>query len=520
MHPDQQKQPKLDARAKKLIAQKVFEYGLMGVKAGCPQEQIENFIKAGIWLQEKQLQFCSKARLCDVISDDSPTAIMYGGGRGSAKTHGVWAQVFADDCQRFPGLKCLILRKIGKANKEQVDDYVSKLLFKLPHNFKRQEGIIHFENGSRVRLGNFKDERDIDQYLGQEYDLIAISESNQLTFTKKKFMLTCLRTSKQGWRPRLYEDTNPGGVGMAENKKMYVEPWKKGEEKGTRYIHTTVYDNSFVNKEYIQQLESLQGWQRKAWLDGDWDWAAGSFFTSWREDVHVFPNNSVKLDEREIQRWFCSMDYGYSHPNCFHLHCEDSFGRIFTMAEYHQNETRIQDHVDNFRDMLRLHHLTPEDLEFIAAGADCFKVDKDGATIASEYSLNGIELTRTQIDRVNAWAQMQERLGNVEKGFPPTWFIHHSCYNLIQQIPMAQYDPKKSGDIVKMNYDGENQTGGDDSLECARNGLVMAYSSIISTATPMKMGNYQSISNPETDLHSEAVERGEILLELSSEMFT
>ena len=62
------------------------------------------------------------ARLCDLDSPDSPTAIMYGGGRGAAKTHGVWAQVFADDCQRFPGLKCLILRKIGKANKEQVDD--------------------------------------------------------------------------------------------------------------------------------------------------------------------------------------------------------------------------------------------------------------------------------------------------------------------------------------------------------------------------------------------------------------
>ena len=472
MQQPDQKQLKIGPREKKAIADKIVLYGEQGGLAGCPIDQMTNLLKASIWLQPKQLEFCAKARLCDSL--DGPTAIMYGGGRGAAKTHGVWAQVFADDCQRFPNLKCLILRKIGKANKEQVDDYISKLLFQLPHEFKRQEGVIHFPNGSRVRLGNFKDERDIDQYLGQEYDLIAISESNQLTFTKKKFMLTCLRTSKPGWRPRLYEDTNPGGVGMAENKKMYVEPWKKGEEKGTRYIHTTVYDNSFVNKEYIQQLETLQGWQRKAWLDGDWDWAAGSFFTSWREDVHVFPNGSVKLNEREIQRWFASMDYGYSHPNCFHLHCEDNYGRIFTMAEYHQNETRIQDHVDNFRDLLRLHNLVPEELEFIAAGADCFKVDKDGATIASEYLENGIFLTRTQIDRVNAWAQMQERLGNVEKGFPPTWFIHHSCFNLIQQIPMAQYDPKKSGDILKMNYDGEQQSGGDDALECCSKGTLIS----------------------------------------------
>ena len=40
---------------------------------------------------------------------------MSGGARGGGKSHWLLAQMGADDCQRVPGLKCLLLRKVGKA---------------------------------------------------------------------------------------------------------------------------------------------------------------------------------------------------------------------------------------------------------------------------------------------------------------------------------------------------------------------------------------------------------------------
>jgi phage terminase large subunit len=253
--------PKRVPKAKKVSTEiKLLEdFTVMATLKGCPWEQIENFIKAGVILQAKQLEFCGLARQCDL--PDGPKAILSGGGRGSAKSHGIFAQIFCDDCQRVPGLKCLFLRKVGGANKEQVSDFVRKILVRLPHKYRESAPAkVEFPNGSFVILGNFKDEKDIDKYLGLEYDLIYIMESNQLTQTKKMNILSCLRTNKQNWRPRCYQDTNPGGIDHVANKRLFVDPWKAGRETETRYVHSTVDDNAFVDKGYKEYLEKLVGW--------------------------------------------------------------------------------------------------------------------------------------------------------------------------------------------------------------------------------------------------------------------
>ena len=105
-----------------------------GKKAGCPFAQLDNFMKAGVFLQPKQLEFAAAARMCD--APNGPKAILSGGGRGSAKSHAVFAQIFLDDCQRVPVLKCLFLRKVGGANKEQVSDFIRKLLTAIPHKYR------------------------------------------------------------------------------------------------------------------------------------------------------------------------------------------------------------------------------------------------------------------------------------------------------------------------------------------------------------------------------------------------
>ena len=58
-------------------------------------------------------------------------AIGYGGARGGGKSHWLLAQMGADDCQRVPGLKCLLLRKVGKANLEHFEDLRRRLFGRL-----------------------------------------------------------------------------------------------------------------------------------------------------------------------------------------------------------------------------------------------------------------------------------------------------------------------------------------------------------------------------------------------------
>src|SRR2546423_9030094 len=172
-----------------------------GLEAGCPRGQMDNFVRSGIVLQPRQLAASAAARLCD--RSGGRTAIGYGGARGGGKSHWLMAQMGADDCQRVPGLKCLLLRKVGKANLEQLEDLRRKCFARVPHEFTPSRGILTFANGSRIVAGHFQNERDIDAYLGLEYDVIGVEEATTLTSRKYSDISTCCRTSRPNWRPRM-----------------------------------------------------------------------------------------------------------------------------------------------------------------------------------------------------------------------------------------------------------------------------------------------------------------------------
>ena len=89
-------------------------------------------------------------------------------------------------------------------------------------------------------------------------------------------------------------------------------------------------DNRFNNPEYRKVLEGLSGWQKRAWLDGDWDIAAGQFFTTFRREVHVVPD----FDETRAREWFAALDYGFTHYTVVLLGCTDGDGNVFVVDEH------------------------------------------------------------------------------------------------------------------------------------------------------------------------------------------
>src|SRR5262249_24050771 len=91
------------------------------LEEGLPKDSIRRFGNAWYIPQPKQLAFHIAARSCD--HPEGPTEIGFGGARAGAKTHAAFAQVAIDDCGRVPGLKFMMLRRIGKSNLENVDDF-------------------------------------------------------------------------------------------------------------------------------------------------------------------------------------------------------------------------------------------------------------------------------------------------------------------------------------------------------------------------------------------------------------
>lgn len=441
-------------------------YFLMGRRAGCPKDQMDNLQRADVILQGRQLAASAAARLCD--SPNGPTAVGYGGARGGGKSHWLLAQMGADDCQRVPGLKCLLLRKVGKANMEHFEDLRQRLFGKLKHEFSGYRGVLTFANGSRIIAGHFQAEKDIDAYLGLEYDVIGIEEATTLSSRKHQDISTCCRTSKPNWRPRIYSTTNPGGIGHAWYRTRFVLPFLEKREMETRFVPARVTDNRFNNPEYTKVLEGLTGWQKRAWLEGDWDIAAGQFFTTLRREVHVISS----FDDSRAVEWFAAMDYGFTHYTVVLLGCRDGDGNLFIVDEHAERLWLPQRHAPAVVAMLQRHtvanrKLQIEDLKRFVAGADVFSKQSDGSTVASQYAKLGITLRCANTDRVNGWAEILHRLGDPANGVPPRLFIHERCARLVECLPSLQHDPNRPEDVLNVDAD-EDGVGGDDAADCLR----------------------------------------------------
>jgi phage terminase large subunit len=372
-----------------------------------------------------------------------------------------------------------------------LDDLRRSTLVGLAHKFNRSDGTISFGNGSRIICGHYQHENDIDAYLGLEYDVIAVEEATTLTEQKYRNVRTCCRSSKAGWRPRDYCTANPGGVGHQFFRKRFIIPYRGQRQAETRFVPSTCLDNRFNNPEYIKVLQSLTGWQRRAWLEGDWDIAAGQYFTNWREDVHVID----KWDDRRAAQWFCSFDFGWKHFTVCHLFAVCGDGVIVLVAEHAAMRAVPEWHVQQIKRMLAGHNITSFDqLQYFVSGADIFGTESDGGTISQTYSGLGMTMTCAETDRLNGWGEIARRLGDMDNGRPPTFYVHRSCKLFIEQIAYLEHDPNKPDDVLKVDANDEGN-GGDDAADCARYGLA-SYKATreVRSAAPMGFGTFAGSS--------------------------
>lgn len=300
----------------------------MAKDANSPADQADNFLPVGYVPSPRQWLFHAACRDADL--PNGPVEIGMGGARGGGKSHSIFAQAALDDCQRVPKLKALFIRKTAISAKESFGDLIERIIQgKVAYNISNN--VIDFANGSRILLGGFHSEDDIDKYVGVEYDLEVIEELNQLTEDKLEKLKGSLRTSKQNWRPRLYASFNPGGIGHNLVKERFVTPKKLQKETKTRFISATYLDNSYLNKEYVEYLEGLQGDLGRAWREGDFDLFAGQFFKEWSEKIHVCQPFMIPGEWNR----FAAFDYGLNHPLSLGWYAVSPDSQVFKYRQLH-----------------------------------------------------------------------------------------------------------------------------------------------------------------------------------------
>ncbi len=443
---------------------------------GNPTDQIDNFLRYGYIPQPKQLRFHKAAREADRA--DAFNEIAFGGARGGGKTHAIFAQIVLDDTQRQPGLKSLFLRYAKGKAKEQFDDLVSEVLRHVPktiYDWSSHSGVLKIFGG-RVIVGHFKNASDIANYLGLQYDEIGVEECTQLEWRFYKSVLDANRTSKENWRPRAYNSTNPGGIGHNWYKKRFILPQRDSslDEGNTTFIQSTVEDNSFLDDDYTRKLDENVGWKYRAHRKGDWDIAAGQYFENWRNEIHNIEAFSPPAD----WDYWLSIDIGYAHWNMVYLHCVSGDGVIYTIDELAHRRTFADEIAPDVLDMLARWELVPDDLVGIYAGSDAFSVNAQSGTeqsVAEQYEAYGLELDRAMTEpgsRVEGARLMTRMLGDPERGRPPTWFVFGAnCPKLVECIPAMVHNPNKPDDVLKVDADVDTGEGGDDPYDAVRYGL-------------------------------------------------
>lgn len=378
--------------------------------------------------------------------------IGYGGARGGGKTWSVRMKAMLL-ASRYAGIKILIVRR---SFQELRDNHILPLQMELRDiaRWKEQEKRFIFPNGSYIRFGYCSAERDVLQYQGQEYDIIFIDEATQLTEFQFQTFKGCLR-GVSGYPKRMYLTCNPGGVGHAWVKRLFIDRLYHGDERADDYefIQAKVTDNPVLmekDPEYIRMLESLPYELREAWLNGSWDVFAGQYFSEWDRDVHVV----APFEPPAWWRRYVTMDYGLDMLAAY-LIAVDEHDMAYVIREVYQG----RDLGENARGLIVseaaqavLDMVGGDKVTAYLAPPDLWAARQEtGRSVADIFAEHGIALTKTSNDRLDGWMAMHERLHvfEDERGLRVAKLrIFPLCTNLIRTLPQLRYDDKRVNDVA------------------------------------------------------------------------
>ena len=408
---------------------------------GCPRDQVESFLRGKYVPLPWQWKFHSVARAAD--KSDGPIDIGVGGARGPGKSHCVFAQLTLDDSQRTPRLKGLFLRKTGKSAAESFDDLIGSVLMgRVRYRYNPSKNILKFPNGSKIILGGFENEKDIDKYVGIQYDVIAIEERNQLSEEKILKLQGSLRSAKPNWRTRTYSSFNPGNIGHNAVKQTFIIPYQENREKNTKFIPATYRDNPYLKQEYIDYLERLTGQLGKAWREGDFDVFEGQYFTEWNRDQHV--TNPFPLSD--TFKRFRAYDHGTANPACCKWYALDYDGRVWVYREMYVqgwNVDQIAQEINRLSEGETYEYSVADSAIFARMGM----VDKfGGETIAQNFARHGVMFMPASKRRVDGWNLMRQYLA-WDKYNPPKIKYFSNCKDSIRTIPSLIHDEKNPEDL-------------------------------------------------------------------------
>ena len=394
--------------------------------------------------------------------------IGYGGARGGGKS---WAMrtklILLAFC--YPRLNVLMLRRTLPELRENHLAPMQRMLYGIA-KYNQTERVFLFPNGSRIRLGYCETEKDIYQYQGQEYDVIGVEECTHFSWAQIQFLMTCNRSIREDFRPRMYFTGNPGGVGHNWFKRLFVKREFRDAERPEDYlfIPATVDDNEILKKnnpEYITVLDNLPERLRKAHRYGNWDIFDGQFFDEFVNDENHYADRlgTHVIDPFEVPgSWqiYRSFDWGSAKPFSCGWWAVDYDGRLYRILELYgckkdEPNTGVKWTAEQvFGEIARIereHRWLKGKTIHGVADPSIWKED-GGPSLADTAAKFRVYFSPGDNERLPGWMQVRYRFPFDEDGVPML-YVFKTCAAFIRTIPLVQYDENKPEDADSKGED-------------------------------------------------------------------
>lgn len=393
--------------------------------------------------------------------------VAYGGARGGGKSWAVRqkAKLLA---LYYPGIRILIMRRTFPELKENHILPLQKDLSGLAV-YRETDKVFLFSGGSRIKFGYCDTEKDVNQYQGQEFDVIFMDEATHFTELQFLALTACVRGVNR-FPKRMYLTCNPGGVGHAWVKRLFVDRRFKAGENPEDYvfIRASVYDNKAVMQDggaYVRMLKNLPEELRRAWLDGEWDVFAGQVFREWRNDPghyldHRWTHVIAPFSIPDTWPRYRTLDWGYSRPFSVGYTAMSPEGKLIRYHEIYGTEKDAQGITITPNEGLRLapdevaerilHYEQEHEKGHRLLGiADPSIFDEsrgsDGC-VANIFARKGIYFDRGDNKRIPGKMQIHNRL-MFDKNGTPGFQVFSTCRDFLRTVPALVYSSTAPEDI-------------------------------------------------------------------------
>jgi phage terminase large subunit len=377
--------------------------------------------------------------------------ICYGGARGGGKS---WAM--RTKCvllaTRFNGIKILLLRRTLP---ELQENHIMPLLALLSGynicRYNESKKTFTFFNGSIIKLGYCDKEKDVYRYVGAEYDVVCLEEATHFTESMWQLLKTINRTVRTDFTPRMYYTCNPGNVGHAWIKRLFIDRDFNENEPPENYVFipARVYDNKVLmerNPEYLNALKQLPEELRRAHLDGDWYVYQGQYFKSFRREMHVIDPFRIP----ETWSIYRAIDYGLDMLACYWAAVSPQ-GNAVIFRELASPNLIISEAAKHILEAGN------EPCVCTFAPADMWDRQRvTGETQTELFAHSGLPLVKSANSRVNGWESLLEWLKPIPQadgGTYPRLRIFSTCRELIRTLPLLQHDTRNPSDVATKPHD-------------------------------------------------------------------